>query len=27
LPGGISRADAVNVASYIWSVNNRNAKP
>lgn len=27
LPGGISRADALNVASYIWSVNNRNAKP
>ena len=26
-PGGISRADASNVASYIWSVNNRNAKP
>lgn len=26
-PGGISRADALNVASYIWSVNNRNAKP
>jgi mono/diheme cytochrome c family protein len=27
LPGGISRTDALNVASYIWSVNNRNAKP
>ena len=27
LPGGISRADALNVASYIWSVNNRSAKP
>ena len=27
LPGGISRADALNVASYIWSVNNRNARP
>ena len=27
LPGGISRADALNVASYIWSVNRRNAKP
>lgn len=27
LPGGISRADALNVASYVWSVNNRNAKP
>lgn len=26
-PGGISRADALNVASYIWSVNNRSAKP
>ncbi|HEY2377382.1 MAG TPA: cytochrome c [Gemmatimonadaceae bacterium] len=26
-PGGISRTDALNVASYIWSVNNRNAKP
>lgn len=26
-PGGISRADALNVASYIWSVNNRNVKP
>ena len=27
LPGGISRADALSVASYIWSVNNRSAKP
>ncbi len=27
MPGGISRAEALNVASYIWSVNNRNAKP
>lgn len=27
LPGGISRADALNVASYIWSVNYRSAKP
>jgi mono/diheme cytochrome c family protein len=27
LPGGISRAEAVNVASYIWSVNNRKANP
>ena len=27
LPGGISRADALNVASYIWSINNRDAKP
>lgn len=26
-PGGISRADALNVASYIWSVDHRNAKP
>ena len=26
-PGGISRADAVAVASYIWSVNNRKEKP
>lgn len=26
-PGGLSRAEALNVASYIWSVNNRNAKP
>lgn len=26
-PGSISRSDALNVASYIWSVNNRNAKP
>lgn len=26
-PGGISRAEALNVASYIWSVNNRKAKP
>ena len=27
LPGGISRTEALNVASYIWSVNNRKAKP
>lgn len=27
LPGGISRTDALSVASYIWSVNNRKAKP
>jgi len=27
LPGGISRPEALNVASYIWSVNNRKAKP
>jgi len=27
LPGGLSRAEALNVASYIWSVNNRQAKP
>jgi mono/diheme cytochrome c family protein len=27
LPGSISRAEALSVASYIWSVNNRNAKP
>ena len=26
-PGGISRAEALNVAAYIWSVNNRKAKP
>lgn len=26
-PGGISRAEALNVASYVWSVNNRGAKP
>ena len=26
-PGGISRPEALNVASYIWSVNNRKAKP
>jgi mono/diheme cytochrome c family protein len=26
-PGGISRAEALNVASYIWSVSNRGAKP
>lgn len=26
-PGGISRAEALDVASYIWSVNNRKAKP
>lgn len=27
LPGSISRAEALNVASYVWSVNNRGAKP
>jgi len=27
LPGGISRPEALTVASYIWSVNNRKAKP
>ena len=27
LPGGISRPEALNVAAYIWSVNNRKAKP
>ena len=26
-PGGISRAEALNAAAYIWSVNNRQAKP
>ncbi|MBI3567710.1 MAG: c-type cytochrome [Gemmatimonadetes bacterium] len=26
-PGGISKADAVNVASYIWSVGHGRAKP
>ena len=26
-PGGINKTDAANVASYIWSVNNRGAKP
>ena len=26
-PGGISRTEALNVAAYIWSVNNRNVKP
>lgn len=26
-PGGISDADAVNVATYIWSVSHRGAKP
>ena len=26
-PGGITPADAVNVVSYIWSVNNRKVKP
>ena len=26
-PGGISRAEALNVASYIWSVNDGKAKP
>ena len=27
LPGGISKTDAANAASYIWSVNHRGAKP
>jgi mono/diheme cytochrome c family protein len=26
-PGGISRTEALSVASYIWSVNNRKVKP
>lgn len=26
-PGGITAAEAVSVASYIWSVNNRKVKP
>lgn len=26
-PGGISRTEALDVASYIWSVNHRKAKP
>ncbi len=26
-PGGVSRAEAASVAAYIWSVNNRKAKP
>ena len=26
-PGGISQAEALNVASYVWSVSHRNAKP
>ena len=26
-PGGISRPEALNIAAYIWSVNNRKAKP
>lgn len=26
-PGGISRSDAMSVAAYIWSVNNRAVKP
>ena len=26
-PGGVSRPEALNVAAYIWSVNNRKAKP
>ena len=26
-PGGISRTEALNVAAYIWSVNNRKVKP
>jgi mono/diheme cytochrome c family protein len=26
-PGGVTRAEAVNLASYIWSVNNRKEKP
>lgn len=27
LPAGISKTDAANAASYIWSVNHRGAKP
>jgi mono/diheme cytochrome c family protein len=26
-PGGISRTDALSVAAYVWSVNNRKVKP
>ena len=26
-PGGISRAEAMSVAAYIWSINNRKEKP
>jgi mono/diheme cytochrome c family protein len=26
-PGGISRPDALSVAAYVWSVNNRKVKP
>lgn len=26
-PGGVSRAEALNLASYIWSINNRKEKP
>lgn len=26
-PGGVSRAEAMNLASYIWSINNRKEKP
>lgn len=26
-PGGISRSEALSAAAYIWSVNNRQAKP
>ncbi len=26
-PGGISQAEALSVASYVWSVSHRNAKP
>jgi mono/diheme cytochrome c family protein len=26
-PGGVSRTDAMSVAAYIWSVNNRKEKP
>jgi len=26
-PGGVSRAEALNLASYIWSINNRQEKP
>jgi mono/diheme cytochrome c family protein len=26
-PGGISKSEAMSVASYIWSVNNRKVKP
>ena len=26
-PGGISKTEAMNVAAYVWSVNNRHVKP